>query len=79
MADPVTIISSIASLAKIIKMVVDVGPDVIKTVEDAKPFAQQIFSTMRGGKEITADELKDLEAKIDELASELQRPLPPED
>lgn len=67
----------IATLAKIIKVAVDVGPDVIKAVSDAKPFAEQIFNTLRG-KEITAEDLAALEAKIDSLAAQLQEPLPPE-
>lgn len=68
----------IATLAKIIKVAVDVGPDVIKGVQDAKPFAEQIFKSLMGNKEITQEELAELEAKIDDLAAQLQEPLPPE-
>lgn len=68
----------IALLAKVIKTAVDVGPDVIKGVQDAKPFAEQIYKTLIKREDITAEDLAELEAKIDDLANQLQVPLPPE-
>lgn len=68
----------IASIASIIKTLVDVGPDVIKGVQDAKPFAQQIVKSLFGKEEISNEDLAELEAKIDSLAAQLQEPLPPE-
>lgn len=68
----------IATIASIIKTLVDVGPDVIKGVQDAKPFAQQIVKSLFGKEEISDEDLAELEAKIDELAAQLQVPLPPE-
>jgi hypothetical protein len=68
---------TVALLAKFIKMAVDLGPDVIKGVQDAKPFAEQIFRSF-GGKELAPGELEALEARIDSLAVQLQEPLPPE-
>ena len=71
-------IAVIATLAKLIKLAVDLGPDVIKAASDAKPFAEQIFKSLTGKKEITPEDLLELEAQIDELAAQLQVPLPPE-
>lgn len=68
----------ILTVAGIIKTLIDVGPDVIKGVQDAKPFAEQLVKTIFGKKEITNEELAELEAKIDDLAAQLQEPLPPE-
>lgn len=68
----------IATIAQIIKTLVDVGPDVIKGVQDAKPFAEQIIKSLFGKKDITEEELAELRAGIDDLAVQLQVPLPPE-
>lgn len=68
----------ILSLAGIIKKAVELGPDVIKTISDAKPFAEQIVKSTFGKTEITKEELAALEASIDDLANQLQVPLPPE-
>lgn len=64
-------------LAKVVKVAVDLGPTVIKGAEDAKPFAQAIFNLFQG-KTVTQAQLDELEARIDDLAAQLQRPLPPE-
>lgn len=68
----------IGTLAKVIKAAVDVGPDVIKGVADAKPFAEQIVKSLFRKEEITIEELVALENKIDDLAAQLQEPLPEE-
>ena len=73
--DAITIINTIA---KIIKVAVDLTPTVIKTVEDAKPFAEALYKALRGNG-ITQDDLYTLEIKIDELSKQLQLPLPPEE
>lgn len=64
-------------VAKGIKILVDLGPDIIKTVDDAKPFATRLVNAIQG-KKVTVNELASLEAHIDEMAAELQEPLPPE-
>ena len=75
--DAATIALIITSVAKIIKTAVDLGPDVMKTVEDAKPMAILLFKTLRGN-EVTAEELATLEGQVDSLYAKLQEPLPPE-
>lgn len=67
----------IAIVAKAIKVAVDVGPTVIETVENAKPFATAIYDAIKG-KQVTQGDLDALEARIDDLAAQLQEPLPPE-
>lgn len=68
----------LASLAKIIKVAVDLTPVVIKTVEDAKPFADLMIKTFQNGTEVTQSELDELIAKVQALSAELQKPLDPE-
>jgi hypothetical protein len=67
----------ITAISSVIKVAVDLTPVVIKTIEDAKPFAQAIYDTLIGDKEISAEELETLQAKILELSNQLQAPLPP--
>lgn len=67
----------ITAISSVIKVAVDLTPVVIKTIEDAKPFAQAIYDTLIGDKEISAEELEVLQAKILELSNQLQAPLPP--
>jgi hypothetical protein len=74
--DAIAIISSIGS---VIKLAVDLTPSVIKTVDDAKPFAKAIYDDLVNKKVITHDDLLALEAKLTELSAQLQAPLPPED
>lgn len=64
-------------VAKAIKVAVDLTPTVIKGVEDAKPFAKAIVEMFKGHR-VSEDDLVKLEAKIDDLAAQLQEPLPPE-
>ena len=73
--DAVAIINAIAAA---VKVAVDVGPSVIKAVEDAEPFATAIYDLIVKGTQITQADLDALEAKVDELADELLEPLPPE-
>lgn len=75
--DPVQIGQIITVVAGAIKTAVDLGPIVIKGVEDAKPFAQVIVSTILG-REITVDELSGLEQQLATLSAQFQQPLPPE-
>jgi hypothetical protein len=74
--DAIAIISAIGS---VIKLAVDLTPSVIKTVDDAKPFAKAIYDDLVNKKVITHDDLLALEAKLTELSAQLQAPLPPED
>lgn len=69
----------IATIASIIKTAVDVGPVVIKGIEDAKPFAEALYNTLFKGHKITEEELAQLEARIKDLSAQLQLPLPPEE
>lgn len=68
----------ITVVAGVLKTAVDLGPTVIKGVEDAKPFAEAIVGMLKGTN-VTDDQLAELEAKITALSSQLQAPLPPED
>lgn len=68
----------ISAISSVIKVAVDLTPVVIKTVEDAKPFAEAIYNTLIGNKDITQEELDILQAKILELSNQLQAPLPPQ-
>lgn len=73
--DSITVIETIA---KIIKIAVDLTPTVIKTIEDAKPFAEALYKTIKGNG-VTQDDLDALEDRITILSQQLQLPLPPED
>lgn len=73
--DPLTIIGVVAS---VIKTAVDLGPTVIKGIEDAKPFADAIVRTLTGG-EVTPEQLAELEAQIAALSAQLQAPMEGED
>lgn len=75
--DFASIIQIAGVVAKGIKLMVDLGPTVIQTVEDAKPFAERIIHSLQG-KKVTLAELTALEEYIDKMAAELQEPLPPE-
>lgn len=75
--DPATVIQIITVVGAVVKEAVELGPTVIKTVEDAKPFAEAIVNTILG-KEVTVADLTALEAQIAALSAQLQEPLPPE-
>lgn len=66
----------ITTVAGVIKTAVDIGPTVIKTIDDAKPFAEALYRALTGN-EITGDQLAELEVRIAALSAELQQPLPP--
>lgn len=70
--DPFTIITLIASA---VNAAVKVGPTVIKTVEDATPFAEAIYD-MFTGTAVSKEQADAFEAKITELSNRLQKPLP---
>ena len=74
--DALTIITAIAG---VIKTAVELTPTVIKTVNDAKPFAEAIYNSIIKGNEVTEDQLKELEDRLTELSNQLQLPLPPEE
>jgi hypothetical protein len=73
--DPATIITTIAT---VIQTAVNLGPSVIKAVEDATPFAEAIYNTLTGTA-ITQDQLDKLEADITALSAQLQANLPADD
>lgn len=66
----------IAKTASILKTIVDLTPTVIKTVEDAKPFAAVLYNAFKSGEEVTEETFSQLEAEIKRLSGELQQPLP---
>lgn len=66
------------TISKVVKAAVDLGPGIIKLEEDARPFAEAIWNTLKGTT-ITQTQLDALEAKITELSNQLQEPLPPDD
>lgn len=68
----------VTTVAKIIKVAVDLTPIVLKTVDDARPFAAAIVKVLKG-EEVTQEELEILEGQIDDLSRQLQLPLPPEE
>ena len=69
----------ISTIGSVIKLAVDLTPAVIKTVEDAKPFAQAIYDDLVNKKQISHADLLSLEAKLSTLSQQLQAPLPTED
>lgn len=60
-----------AIVAAVIKTAVDLGPTIIKGVEEAKPFAEQIVALI-GGQNVTQDQLDELLANVQALSKELQ-------
>ena len=68
----------IALIGTVIKTAVDLTPVVIKTAQDAEPFAKAIWDNLVNKKVITADDLTALETQLTALSAQLQAPLPPE-
>lgn len=66
--DPTVIVPIIAA---VIKTVVDLGPSVIKAVEDAEPFAKQIVDLFSGGN-VTQDQLDALLVSVQAQSAALQ-------
>jgi len=73
--DPLTILTTVAG---VISQLVQIGPTVIKGIEDAKPFAQEIITMLTGGNtdQISQADLDKLTASIAALSAQLQTPLP---
>lgn len=65
----------ITVVAAVIKEAVDLGPTLIKSVKDAEPFAEVIINSLLG-KEVTLEDLNQIEKQIKALSAELQKPLP---
>lgn len=59
-----------------VEVLMKVMPSVMKTVDDVRPFAESFFAQLKG-EELSDEDLIELEAKIDDLAAQLQVPLPP--
>lgn len=68
----------VALIAAALKVAAEVGPIVIKTAENAKPFIMQLVSGLLG-KELTPDQQIQIEAQLDALSILLQTPLLPAD
>ncbi len=66
----------IEKVAAVIIKIGQLAPTAIQTIEDAKPFADVLYRTLVKGEKVTQEELEALEAKIDALSNELQKPLP---
>lgn len=67
----------IAIIAAAIKSAVDLGPLVIKGIEDAEPFAEAIVNHILG-KEPSEVDVERLEARLADISAQLQAALPPE-
>lgn len=67
----------IDTISGVLKQIVDLTPAVIKTEKDAEPFALALYNQLIKGQKISAAQLKDLQAKSDDLSAQLQKPLPP--
>ena len=72
--DPATI----TAIAGLIKTAVELGPVVIKGIDDAKPFAEAAINFILGG-QVTQERLDELEAKRQALSAQLQALQPPAD
>lgn len=68
----------LALIAQILPVAIQAFPTVLKTVEDIRPFATQLFITLSGGQPITQAQQDALEALLTDLSGQLQQPLPPE-
>lgn len=73
--DPTLVINTIL---KVISLAIDAAPAIQKGIQDARPFAEAIYNSLIAGKEVTEEELSQLETMIDALSDQLQEPLPPE-
>lgn len=73
--DPLTII---ALVGKAVSLAIQLFPTVVKTIADARPFAERLFKAIKGDDTITPEEQESLEAELQRLSDELQLPLPPE-
>lgn len=71
--------ATVETIAQVILQLVQLGPAIIKTVDDAKPFVEEFAALLRGGTEPTQDDLDALKARIDDLYAQAQAPLPPAD
>lgn len=71
-------LSIINIIAQVVKTAADLGPVIIKDVEDATPFAEAIYNHLVNKKPITQSDLDALDARIANLSEQLQAPLPPE-
>lgn len=74
----VNVIEIINAIAAVINTAVQLGPRVVKTVEDARPFAQAIHKLFEGD-HVSQQQLEDLHAQIKALSAKLQAPLPLEE
>ena len=74
----VNVTEVINAIAAVVNAAVKLGPGVIKTVEDAAPFAKAIYGLF-DRTNVTQAQLDDLASRIKVLSNELQQPLPPEE
>lgn len=56
---------------------ISVASTVEKTVEDAVPFAEAIYNNLFKGQTATQEQLDALEAAVDQLHSDFQKPMSP--
>jgi hypothetical protein len=68
-----SIISTVLMASEVLMRVM---PSVIKTVEDARPFAESLFAQLKG-EELTDEERIELRARVDTLHAEMQSAQPP--
>lgn len=65
-------------IGTVIKTAVDLTPSVIKTVEDAEPFAKLIWDHLVNKKVITQADLDALNMQTSDLSKRIQAAIPPE-
>ena len=73
--DPATL----TAIANVINAAVQIGPSVIKGVEDALPFAQAIYNNLFNKTTITQADLDALDAQVQAMVDQALTPLPPDD
>lgn len=69
--DPITV----ANVANFLFKLASLAPTIIKSVEDAKPFAVDIISRIQSKTPPTQAEWDALHAKIDELTADIEEPI----
>lgn len=69
------IVAAISLASTVIKTLIEVEPIVVKTVSDLKPFGVALVAKFTG-KDLTSEQRTEVEAKLDELHVEFQKPIP---
>lgn len=70
--------STLSTISDFLVQIAKIGPTLIKTVEDAEPFAQALIDAFHG-RTLTDAGIAALEADLAALSQQLQKPLPVDD